>query len=227
MRTLIVDDSREDILNLRFLLEGVAHVEIAVAAHSLAAARAMAVEYSPDLVFLDIELGADNGFDLLGHLPQGAQIIFTTVHTEFGAAAYEVNAVDYIVKPVSEERLLRALAKLRSLDTAPLTNVQVYRGGGQRHQLALETVAAIKADRDYSIVICGSREYPDHRRFHEWAGLLAGHPFSQLDRSTLLRLDLVHSWIPFGSGLKIKFRNSPAEIQLGRAAAKRFRELNG
>jgi two-component system LytT family response regulator len=115
MRTLIVDDSREDILNLRSLLEGVAHVEIAVAAHSLAAARAMAVEYSPDLVFLDIELGADSGFDLLGHLPQGAQIIFTTVHTEFGAAAYEVNAVDYIVKPVSEERLLRALAKLRPL----------------------------------------------------------------------------------------------------------------
>ncbi len=105
--------------------------------------------------------------------------------------------------------------------------MQVYRGGGQRHQLALATVAAIKADRDYSIVICGSREYPDHRRFHEWAGLLAGHPFSQLDRSTLLRLDLVHSWIPFGSGLKIKFRNSPAEIELGRAAAKRFSELNG
>lgn len=227
MRTLIVEDSPEDLLNLRSLLERVAHVEIAGEARSLPAARAMAAELAPDLVFLDIELGVDNGFDLLDHLPQGSRIIFTTVHTGYGAAAYDVDAADYVVKPVSEERLLRALAKLRSPDTAPLTKVQVYRGGGERHQLALESVAAIRADRDYSFVIHGSREYPDHRRFREWAELLADHPFSQLDRSTLLRLDLVHSWTPFGSGLKIRFRNSPVELELGRAAARRFLELNG
>lgn len=227
MRTLIVEDSPEDRLNLRSLLERVAHVEITGEAHSLPDARAMVVELAPDLVFLDIELGSENGFELLEHLPQGTRIIFTTVHTGYGAAAYDVDAADYVVKPVSEERLLRALAKLRSPDTATLTKVQVYRGGGERHQLALEAVAAIKADRDYSIVIHGSREYPDHRRFREWAELLAGHPFCQLDRSTLLRLDLVQSWTPFGYGLKIRLRNSPVELELGRAAARRLLELNG
>lgn len=225
MRALIVEDSREDLLNLRSLLGQVPEVEIVGEAHTLAAARAVATETAPDVVFLDIELGPDNGFDLLEHLPETTRVIFTTVHTGYGVEAFDVDAVDYLVKPVSEDRLLRALAKLRAPGSAPLTKVQVYRGGGERHQLALEAVAAIVADRDYSKTICGTREYPDHRRFSEWNELLAGKGFSQLDRSTLVRLDLVHSWQPFGAGLKLKFRNSPVELELGRAAGKRFEEI--
>jgi DNA-binding LytR/AlgR family response regulator len=120
MRALIVGDSREDLLNLRSLLGQVPEIEIIGEAHTLSAARTAAAETVPDVVFLDIELGPDNGFDLLEHLP----------------------------------------------DTT-----------------------------------------------------------SQLDRSTLVRLDLVHSWPPFGAGLKLKFRNSPVELELGRAATKRFEEI--
>lgn len=225
MRALIVEDSREDLLNLRSLLQQVPEIEIVGEAHTLPAALAAATETSPDVVFLDIELGPDNGFDLLKSLPDAARVVFTTVHTGYGANAFDANATDYLVKPISEDRLLRALAKLRAPEAAPLTKVQIYRGGGDRHQIALESVAAIIADRDYSKVICGSREYPDHRRFSEWNELLAGKGFSQLDRSTLVRLDLVHSWLPFGTGLKLKFRNSPVELELGRAASKRFEEL--
>lgn len=226
MRALIAEDSREDLLNLRSLLAHVPEIEIVGEAHTLAAARTAATEMTPDVVFLDIELGPDNGFDLLEHLPDTTRVIFTTVHTGYGAKAFDANATDYLVKPISEDRLLRALAKLRAHDTRSLTKVQVYRGGGERHQLALEAVAAIIADRDYSKVICGSREYTDHRRFSEWSELLADQNFAQLDRSTLVRLDLVHTWQPFGAGLKLKFRNSPVELEVGRAAAKRFAELS-
>lgn len=227
IRTLIVDDSPEDLLNLRSLLEAMGNITIVGTAVTLSEARIAAAIHAPDLVFLDVELGNENGFDLLGTLHKGSRVIFTTVHTGYGAAAFEVAAADYIVKPVSEERLLRALARLRSPDHLPVTRVQVYRGGSTRHELALEAIAAIKADRDYSIVIHGSREYRDHRRFREWAELLAGHPFSRLDRSTLLRLDLVDTWTPYGYGLKIHFRNSTVELELGRAAARRFVEFNG
>lgn len=225
MRALIVEDSREDLLNLRSLLGQVPEIKIIGEANTLAAARAAVAETTPDVIFLDIELGPDNGFDLLEALRDTTRIIFTTVHTGYGVNAFDVDAVDYVVKPVSEDRLLRALAKLRAPESAALTKVQVYRGGGERHQLALEAVAAIIADRDYSKVICGSREYSDHRRFSEWAGLLSERGFSQVDRSTLVRLDLVLAWQPFGVGLKLKFRNSPVELELGRAASKRFQEL--
>jgi len=148
------------------------------------------------------------------------------VRTGYGVQVLNVDAVDYVVKPMREDRLLRASARLRAPGSAPLTKMQVYCGGGERHQLALEAVAAIMADRGYTKVNSGTREYPDHRRCSEWNELLAGKGFSQLDRSTLVRLDLVHWWQPFASGLKLKFRNSPVELELGRAGAKRFVELH-
>jgi two-component system LytT family response regulator len=225
MRILIVEDSLEDLLNLRSLLESMVNMNLCATAHTLEAARVAVKNHDPELVFLDIELGQENGFDLLDHLPAHTQVIFTTVHTGYGAAAFDVDAVDYVIKPVSEERLLRAMAKLHHGDNQPMTRMLIYRGGGERHTLALETIAAIIADRDYSIVICGNRRYHDHRRFREWIELLRDKNFTQLDRSTLVRMDLIQSWQPYGAGLRLKFRHVAETMEIGRAAAKRFEEL--
>jgi len=224
MRALIIEDSREDTLNLRELLAAMPAVEFVAQAHSLEEALSVLEETHPDIVFLDIELGQESGLDLLPHLPRGARVIFTTVHTGFGPEAFDANAADYIVKPVTEDRLLRALSKAGTASRESAAAVPVYRGGTERLQVALETVAAVLADRDYSVVYCGSRVLPDHRSLRDWAQLLDGLPFIQLDRSTLVRRDLVHSWTPYGRGLKLKFRNSPQELELGRAATKRFLE---
>jgi DNA-binding LytR/AlgR family response regulator len=224
MRALIIEDSREDAFNLRELLASMPALEFVAQAHSLEEARSVLEAARPDIVFLDIELGHESGLDLLPQLPRGTRVIFTTVHTGFGPEAFDANAADYIVKPVTEERLLRAMAKAGTASRESAAAVPVYRGGSERLQVALETVAAVLADRDYSLVHCGSRCLPDHRSLREWAQLLDGHAVIQLDRSTLVRRDLVHSWTPHGRGLKLKFRNSPQELELGRAAAKRFLE---
>lgn len=225
MRILIVEDSPEDLLNLRSLLETMVNIHLCCAAHTLEEAKSAVKNCDPDLVFLDIELGQENGFDLLADLPASTRVIFTTVHTGYGAAAFDVDAVDYVIKPVSEGRLLRAMAKLHQGENQPMTKMLIYRGGGERHTLVLETIAAIIADRDYSIVICGNRRYQDHRRFREWIELLREKNFTQLDRSTLVRMDLVKSWQPYGAGLRLKFLHVPESLEIGRAAAKRFEEL--
>jgi two-component system LytT family response regulator len=225
MNVVIVEDSLEDILNLRALIDGMSGLHIVGVAHNLAQARLTIQEQRPDLVFLDIELGMENSFDLIHELPESSHFIFTTVHTGYGAAAFDVNALDYIVKPITEERLLRALAKIRPGSNPGSTRVLVYRGGGERCSLALDTIAAIIADRDNSIVICGNKHYRDHRRFREWAELLQKNRFTQLDRSTLIRMDQVHSWQPYGAGLLLNFRHSIATLEIGRAASKRFEEL--
>lgn len=222
MRALIVDDSREDAVNLRSLLERMPGLEPVVVAHSLSAARTALNGRPPDVVFLDIELGRSSGLQLLPLLPAAAKIIFTTVHIGYGPEAFEANAVDYIVKPVTEDRLLRALAKLGSPLIACDTPVLVHRGGGERVAVSLEAVAAVLADGDHTTIHCGSRRLPDHRRFREWIKLAEGHPFLQVDRSTLIRRDLVHSWMPYGRGLLLKFHNSPRQLELGCAAARRF-----
>lgn len=222
MRSLIVDDSREDAVNLRSLLERMPGLETVVVTHSLSAARAALNDLPLDVVFLDIELGRSTGLQLLPHLPAAAKIIFTTIHTDYGPEAFEANAVDYIVKPVTEDRLLRALAKLGSPRITNGTPVLVHRGGGARVAVSLEAVAAVLADGDHTTVHFGSRRLPDHRRFREWVKLAEGHPFLQVDRSTLIRRDLVHSWMPYGRGLLLRFHNSPRHLELGCAAARRF-----
>lgn len=222
MRTLIIDDSRADALNLHTLLERMPGIATVTEAHSLAAARAILEEQTPDVVFLDIELGHSTGFQLLPHLSPNTKIILTTVHTDYGPQAYEANAVDYLVKPIAEERLLRAIARLGPHQSPPGRPVLVFRGGSERLSIPLESIAAVQADGDHSLVYCGSRRYADHRRFREWVQLCNEHPFTQLDRSTLVRRDLVHSWIPYGNGLLLKFSNSPQQLEIGRAAAKRF-----
>lgn len=222
MRSLIVDDSREDAVNLRSLLERMPGLETVVVTHSLSAARAALNDLPLDVVFLDIELGRSTGLQLLPHLPAAAKIIFTTIHTDYGPEAFEANAVDYIVKPVTEDRLLRALAKLGSPRITNGTPVLVHRGGGARVAVSLEAVAAVLADGDHTTVHFGSRRLPDHRRFREWIKLAEGHPFLQVDRSTLIRRDLVHSWMPYGRGLLLRFHNSPRNLELGCAAARRF-----
>ena len=222
MRALIVEDSREDAVNLRSFLERMPGLEPVVVTHSLSAARAALKDLPPDVVFLDIDLGRSTGLQLLPHLPAAAKIIFTTVHIDYGPEAFEANAVDYLVKPVTEDRLLRAMAKLKSPLITADTSILIHRGGGERVAVSLEAVAAVLADGDHTMVHCGSRRLPDHRRFREWIKLAEDHPFLQLDRSTLIRRDLVHSWMPYGRGLLLKFHNSPRPLELGCAAARRF-----
>jgi two-component system, LytTR family, response regulator len=222
MHALIVEDSHEDSLNLRTLLDRVSGFQSITQVGSYSAACAALREIQPDIVFLDIELGRSTGFDLLSFIPPAAKIVLTTVHTQYGPEAFDANVMDYIVKPVTEGRLLRALAKFGSPQSLDTTPVLVYRGGSERFTVALESVLAVLADDDYTIVYHGSHRYRDHRRFREWMKLGEGHSFCQLDRSTLVRRDLVQSWRPYGPGLLLKFSNSTLELELGRAASQRF-----
>jgi two-component system LytT family response regulator len=226
MRTLIVDDSKPDRAALRGLLEGVAGIASIQEAPCLDSARTLLSQPDIDLVFLDIEVGRENGFSLIDAVGRDRRVIFTTVHTGYGGQAFDADAVDYLVKPVTEDRMLRALRRAESSfgRSAPLARVPVHRSGSARIFLALETLSAVTAEGNYSRVVCGSKEYPDHRRLREWEKLLADFPFQRLDRSTLLRIDHIQAIEPEGVGAKVSLANN-ALVRLGRTANERLREV--
>lgn len=227
MRTLIVDDSKPDRAALRGLLEGVGGIDSIQEAPCLDSARTMLANPDIDLVFLDIEVGRENGFSLLDAVGRDRRVIFTTVHTGFGGQAFDADAVDYLVKPVTEDRMLRALSRAASSfgrSAAPLARVPVHRSGSARIFLALENLSAVTAEGNYSRVLCGSKEYPDHRRLREWEKLLADFPFERLDRSTLLRIDHIQAIESEGVGAKVFLANN-AFVRLGRTANERLREV--
>lgn len=227
-RVAIVDDSREDRLNLRTLLRQTPGYEVVGEAATLGEAREMLAKTGIDLLFLDIELGPrQSGLSLFESLPRGTKVILTTVHRDFGAEAFDLGASDYIIKPLTEDRLLRALARAGVGSAARAEQVAVYRSGSPRHAIALDTVAAVLGDGDYTKVFSGAREHLDRRRLREWQDLLADRGFSQLDRSTLVQLSQVVSWQPLGRGGVLTLRHTTLPLELGRTAYLRFNELIG
>lgn len=154
-----------------------------------------------------------------------ARVIIVSAHRSLGPEAFETGAVDYLLKPASEARLLKALEKARRThrECGPL--VTVFRGGAQRSILPLETVSAVLADGDYTLVHAGHLLLLDHRRITEWQELLDPTGGVRLDRSTLVRPEHVVGWQPFGLGAFLQMLNSRNRIELGRAAYRRFREI--
>lgn len=112
MKALIVDDERLARLELRRLLRPHARVEIVGEARNGAEALSLIKELSPDLLFLDIQMPGMTGFDLLGLLEDDVpQVIFTTAFDQHAIKAFEVNALDYLLKPVAPERLAAAIRR--------------------------------------------------------------------------------------------------------------------
>ncbi len=111
MRVLIVDDERLARAELRRLLQAHADVEIIGEAASATEAESQVRRLRPDLLFLDVEMPAHDGFELIERLNPAPRVIFVTAFDEYAVRAFEVSAVDYLLKPVAPERLAAALQR--------------------------------------------------------------------------------------------------------------------
>lgn len=228
MRAVIVDDSAEDRLNLRTLLKRCRGIEVVGEAANLERARGLLSGAPVDLLFLDIQLGRENGFDLLKSLHPRPQVIVTTVHRDQGERAFDLDVADYLVKPVTDDRLQRALRRTE-LATGQgrhkLERVAVHRSGSTRELVAVDTIVAVTADDKYSLVVSGSRQYRDHRTLREWEQLLGGRGFVRIDRSTLVDPARVVAVQPLGRGARLAFQNCAVEVDIGRAGRERLEEV--
>ncbi|MBC8084776.1 MAG: response regulator, partial [Hymenobacter sp.] len=114
MNILLVDDSRLARTELRHLLQGFPDVTVVGEARHAAEARTRLQELQPDLLLLDIHMPGETGFELLASLETAPHVIFTTAYNEYALRAFEVNALDYLLKPIETSRLAAALDKARA-----------------------------------------------------------------------------------------------------------------
>src|SRR5512133_1127119 len=101
LKAIIVDDERLARVNLRNLLEHHPEIEVVGEAGSCKSAIESISFYKPQLIFLDIQLSGETGFDLLEMIDNSIKVIFVTAYDEYAIRAFEVNAVDYLLKPVN------------------------------------------------------------------------------------------------------------------------------
>ncbi|MEO7733217.1 MAG: response regulator, partial [Kofleriaceae bacterium] len=111
MRVLIIDDERLARSELRRLLGAHPELEIVGEARNADEALDQIARFAPDLVFLDVRMPGCDGFELLERLDDAPAVIFTTAFDQYALRAFEVSALDYLVKPIRPDRLAAALAK--------------------------------------------------------------------------------------------------------------------
>jgi two-component system LytT family response regulator len=116
MRAIIIDDERLARKELKSLLKDYHEIEIIDECASPEEALKSIEKHNPDLLFLDIQMPEKTGFDLLQELDKSPKVVFVTAFDEYAVKAFEVNALDYLMKPVDPERLKETMAKVLSED---------------------------------------------------------------------------------------------------------------
>lgn len=198
---LIVDDERLARLELRTLLsEHADTVHIAGEADSVASAARMAQVTDADVVFLDIQLAGETGMDLLPLLGANVDVVFVTAHDEYTLRAFEVNALDYLLKPVAPERLAVTVRRLTSAQPPPppretfTYDDRIFlRLGDERAFVLVRDLMAIEAQGDASTLVLAPQAVrkPSGKSLREWEQRLPAHQFVRIHRSTIVNLQHV------------------------------------
>jgi two-component system, LytTR family, response regulator len=233
LRILIVDDERLARQALRRLLANHPEVEIVGEAESVADALQVIEQTEPQLVFLDIELGSGDGFDVLAALERPPMIVFVTAFAEYAVEAFAVNAVDYLLKPVEPERLAEAVSRAaREASATELPSDSVAKGvialkTPKRTVLVRPTeIAALRADGDFThVLVADQPTLMMWRTLGHFESVLPSPPFLRLGRSLIINRDrLQHVETPSREVARVTLQGVAEPLTLGRAAAGRLRK---
>lgn len=235
---LIIDDERLARRHLSRLVETRGDLEVVGEAADKASALEAVGRLRPELLLLDIQMPGGGGFEILNALEAPPHVIFVTAHNSHAIRAFEVNAVDYLLKPVSPERfgyaVARALQRIRGERTAegpgraPLgpADIAMIEIGGSGHFVAVDRIIFIEAEGNYTRVTTADGRCRTVRKpVKEWAELLPCEMFVQLDRGVLLNSQAVISAELHGRSAMVTAGDKPSSLSLGPAAAARLREI--
>ncbi|MDQ3280145.1 MAG: LytTR family DNA-binding domain-containing protein [Acidobacteriota bacterium] len=200
LRAVIVDDERLARERLRELLNELEGVTVAGEADDVASAVVVVQSVQPDVVFLDVAMPAASGFELLPALGSGAHVVFVTAYDEYAVRAFEVHALDYLLKPVRPERLRDTLTRLReaqprhAADLRPLDydDYVLLDGGKYQRFVQVRTIQLIAAAGVYTEVFTAAGEKTVVATpLAAWERRLPPRYFARVHRSTIVGLEQI------------------------------------
>lgn len=236
MRALIIDDERLARNALRRLLRVHREVDvIAEAANPDEAIRAIH-KTSPDVLFLDVEMPGGSGFDLLEELEDVPAVIFTTAYDEYAVRAFEVSALDYLVKPITAARLAAALGRAqkalaaipKELSNVPGTSVhhQIFVRDGERCWIVrLSDISLLESEGSYSRLYFGGNAPLVFRSLTAIEQRLSPTTFFRANRSQIINLAWVEAVENDIDGrLSVRLRDGK-QVEISRRQSRSLREL--
>lgn len=240
MRTLIIDDERLARKELRSLLSNHPEIEIIGECGNAEEARDMIHSQLPDLIFLDIQMPGENGFDLIETLTYLPKIIFVTAYDTYALRAFEINALDYVLKPIDDDRLAKAIAKIQkdeehkdSKNTADTQaeeslqkNDRIFLKDGEKCWfVALEDIKYFESEGNYVRVFFENNKPLILKSLNNLEKRLNDREFFRINRKFIVNLkEIVHIEPWFNGGLQIKLKSGET-MEVSRRQASRFKEL--
>lgn len=238
MKALVIDDERLARKELISLLNNYPTIEIIGEAVNADDAQEKITTLNPELLFLDIQMPGRNGFELLEELDVVPKVIFTTAYDEYALKAFEVNALDYLLKPIRKERLEECLQKLvveqeeteQAIDPSTEYKLsqrdQVFvKDGDKCWFVRLSDVRLFESDGNYIKVYFDNFKPMIHKSLNALDKKLDDRSFFRASRKHIINLswvDSIESW--FNGGLLVKMKGGE-KVEVSRRQASKFKDM--
>jgi len=191
----------------------------------------------PDILFLDIQLKGSTGFDLLSESEFCGKVIFVTAFDAYAIRAFEVNALDYLLKPVSRERLKEALNRLEEPARAGTDAAASFRyddrflvkGKGTYDFIRISSIVCIRSASDYTTLECeDGREHLTSRTMNDWESRLPGQHFCRIHRSAIINFNHVEQVSETGTrSMVVLMKDRREPLPVSRTYFKKIKEHYG
>jgi two-component system LytT family response regulator len=240
LKAIIIDDERLARNELKKLLMDYPEIEVVAEAANAGEGIEKIENINPDLIFLDIQMPGKTGFDLLSELDRAPNVIFTTAYDEYALKAFEVNALDYLLKPVDSKRLADAIQKLHMLEEkeqAPSSVIninrsilsesdQVFVKDGERCWFVkLNEIRLFESVGNYAKVYFGTNKPLILKSLNALEERLDEKTFFRANRKHIVNLRLIDKIEPyFNGGLLLEMKGGE-KIEVSRRQTVKFKEM--
>jgi two-component system LytT family response regulator len=246
-RVFLVDDEPLALRRLARMLEATRRVEIAgQSTDPEAAVDAIRAARDLDLVFLDISMPDLDGFEVCARLPASVMVVFTTAHDEHALRAFQTNAIDYLLKPVREDELVRALDKLDRLRELPpadaadqlaraMASVLAARGpdriasrlGDRVHLIELDRITHFIAEDKLTYAVTAERSFVVDASIAVLEERYARAGYVRIHRATLVRLSAIAEVSSTTDGTRVRLADGRTELVVARERARALKDRLG
>jgi two-component system LytT family response regulator len=235
IKVVIVEDERLSREELKRALSAYEDFVLIGEAENADDAKDLIDAQMPDLIFLDIEMPEKSGFDLLETLDHVPMVLFITAYNQYAVQAFEVNALDYVMKPVREERFAKAIEKIRdtlklksSLSNAEEQDRRIFiKDGEKRFFIQLDEIYLIESLENYSRLFFQGKKALQRRSLRQWEEMLDQNTFFRINRTEIVNIKYIQEvHRTSGGGLELKLQSGEL-LKVSKRQSVKFKNSNG
>ncbi len=232
IEVIIIDDERSSREELKKALHSYSDFVIVAEADNADDAKELIEMKKPDLIFLDIQLPEKSGFDLLESLNTVPSVVFITAYNDYAVQAFEVNALDYLVKPIRDERFQKAITKIKATLTTKTNNSNsndkkiFIKDGENCFFIPMHEIYLIESLENYTRLYFQNKKALQRRSLNQWEELLDNNLFFRINRTELVNLSFIEE-IDKKDNNKLKLKMKTGEVlELSSRQTAKFKQLN-